>query len=60
MPIPAEEPVTEDEEDLRPQKGVSLTLADKWHLVQPLLLMYMLPLCMSFGPSLFSPSSLIL
>ena len=60
IPIPAQEPVAEDEEDLPSLKGVSLTLADKWHLVQPLLLKYMLPLCMSFEPSLFSPSFLIL
>lgn len=46
MPISAE-PVAEDDEVVPPQKNVTLSLADKWCLVRPLLLKYMLPLCQS-------------
>ncbi len=31
-----------------PQRGVALTIADKWRLVQPLIPKYMLPLCKCF------------
>lgn len=30
-----------------PQRGVALSIADKWRLVQPLIPKYMLPLCKS-------------
>jgi battenin len=48
-PVPTEE--NEDEERLEPTQGIPrthhshLTIQDKWKLVKPLLLLYMLPLC---------------
>ena len=48
-PVPTEE--DEDEEHLEPTQGTPhtphsyLTLQEKWRLVKPLLLLYMLPLC---------------
>lgn len=43
-------PTDEDAIDVR-KTSVSLTLEDKWVLVKPLLLRYMLPLCMWFHDS---------
>ena len=49
VPIPAAEGAADREEGMLPlQKGVSLTAEDKWQLVKPLLLRYMLPLCEFF------------
>lgn len=48
-PVPTEE--NDDEERLEPGPGIPhtphshLTIQDKWKLVKPLLLLYMLPLC---------------
>lgn len=48
MPIPVE-PVAEDDEVVLPQKKITLSLANKWHLVRPLFVKYMLPLCQSYS-----------
>jgi len=43
--IPAADGAGEDEGNLSSEKGFSLSVDDKWRLVKPLLLKYMLPLC---------------
>jgi len=55
MPIPADDLETIIDEDVSAQDGteisveskvtVGLSAADKWRLVRPMLLKYMLPLC---------------
>ena len=43
--IPTTDGAGDDEGDLSSEKGFSLSVNDKWRLVKPLLLKYMLPLC---------------
>ena len=56
-PVPTEE--NEDEERLEQNQGTPytphshLTIQDKWKLVKPLLLLYMLPLCESMHCACF-------
>lgn len=44
-----------EEDNPAPPKSGSLTLADKWGLVRPLLVRYMLPLCKSSHPDYSFP-----
>ena len=46
-PLAAEDEAGEEEGSLPsgPKRGVSLSASDKWRIVQPLLMRYMLPLC---------------
>ena len=48
MPLAASEDEVGEEEDSLPsgpKRGVALSASDKWRIVRPLLMRYMLPLC---------------
>ena len=46
-PLATAEEEGEDEEASGPKRGVALSAGDKWRIVKPLLMRYMLPLCKS-------------